>query len=144
MCIIALFGIFGSLSLPMFARGNISSGFAPMLYSAILLICGIFIFFSNKGGEKIHIFKWLLQGDRKKALIFFLLNLLLFVMLLLFGLPISMFVFCLLACYALKRQTKKSVILFSVIYAVCLYIVFAVLLQIPFDRGLIFDLRLWG
>lgn len=140
ICIVALCGIIGSRNLSLFADGSISNGFAPLLYSLILAVCGIFLFFSDKTREKLNIRAWLVNVDRRKACLFFLLNVLLLIMLFFFGLIISMFVFSILSGYTLKRQAKKSMVLFSVIYVIGVYFVFVMVLKMPFDRGLVFDL----
>ena len=82
-------------------------------------------------------FHALLQGDHKKALIFFFLNMLLLIMLFLFGPVISMFIFSVLVGFVLKRQSRKSVVLFSIIFVLCIYFVFISLLKMPFQMGLV-------
>jgi hypothetical protein len=142
ICIIALFGIIGSGNLPLFTVGNISDGFAPLLYSLILFVSGVVLFFSGKTKEKFNIREWLLEGAHGKAFVFFLLNILLLILLVIFGPFISMLVFSVLAGFALKRQTPRNMVLFSVVYTIFVYLIFVVILKMPFDRGFIFDLML--
>ncbi len=136
LCMFALGGFIGVQGLALFANGSISSGFAPLLYSLILFFCGIILFLSDKTKEKMN-FHALLQGDHKKALIFFFLNMLLLIMLFLFGPVISMFIFSVLVGFVLKRQSRKSVVLFSIIFVLCIYFVFISLLKMPFQMGLV-------
>ena len=142
--LIALVGIFGSRGLPLFTVGNISNGFTPLLYSLCLLLASIVLFFQGKqkSGEKINFREWLLQGARGKAFVFFLLNILMVVLLPVFGSFISMLAFSVLVCLTLKQLSLRVLILFSVVYVVIIYILFVFLLKMPFPRGLIFDLML--
>ena len=138
--IIALLGVIGALKLPLFTGENAGPGFVPLLCSLVLGACGVFLFFKDKSKEKLNIRAWLAQGDKSKALVFFLFNICLLIFLYLFGSFIAMLAFCILACIGLKRQTRRSIVLFSVGYTIIIYVSFVVLLKMPFDRGIIFEM----
>lgn len=140
ICIIALFGIIGSLKVPLVTVGNIAEGFAPLLYSLVLFMCGIFMFISDKSGEKLNIRRWFLEGAHGKAFGFFLLNILFLILLFVFGSLIAVLAFSILASFVLKRQTPQGAVSFSIIYTIAFYVVFVVLLKMQFDRGIIFEL----
>jgi hypothetical protein len=144
ICIIALFGIIGSRNLPLVTVGNISEGFAPLLYSLSLLVSGVILFFSDKSKEKFSIRTWLLEKAHGKAFVFFLLNILLLIMCLIFGSFIAMLVFSILAGFALKRQTPRNMVLFSIVYVIIVYLTFVVILKMPFGKGIIFEILEYG
>ena len=142
-CLVAAVGIFGALKVPL-VRGMLPGpGFLPLVYSIGLLIAGALLFFTDKSKKKINIRASLLTGAGRKAFIFFLLNWFLIVLVYAFGISVAMLVFTFLACFALKRQTPLSVVLFSIINTVVFYIIFVVLFQLPFERGIIFRMLGW-
>jgi sulfite exporter TauE/SafE len=61
----------------------------------------------------------------------------LLIMLIFFGPIISMLFFSVLVGFLLKRQSKRTVVLFSVIFVFCIYFVFIKLLKMPFEMGLV-------
>ena len=122
---------------------NIGPGFASLFFSLALFLFGVLFFFTDKSTKKFNFRASLLQGAGGKALAFFLLNILLVVLLFLFGPFIAIFVFIILACFALKQQTPRSIVLFSVIYTIVFYFFFLVLFKMPFNRGFIFQMLGW-
>jgi hypothetical protein len=140
ICVLAVFGIVGSLKLPMFnPDGIVYEGFLPLIYSIALLIAGIALFFIDKNKEKVDFRGWLTEGSKNKAFVFFLCNVLLVILVYLFGVLIAMLAYSVVSCMFIKRQTWKGIILFSVFYVAAIYLVFVILLKMPFDRGIIFD-----
>jgi ammonia channel protein AmtB len=138
--IISLVGIIGSRKLPLFTSGNIAEGFAPLFYSLGLFVCAVLLFFLDKSKEKFHVRASLLQGAPAKAVVFFLFNILMLILLYLFGPFIAMLVFSILAGVTLKRQTLRTLILFSAVFVGFVYFIFVVIVKLPFDNGIIFDM----
>jgi hypothetical protein len=138
--IIGLIGIIGSRKLSLFAAGNIAEGFAPLFYSIGMFVCAVLLFFSDKSKEKFDVRSSLMTGTHGKAFVYFLLNILMLIFLYLFGPLIAMFVFSILACIGLRRQTLRSLILFSIVFVGIIYFIFVVILKLPFDKGLLFEL----
>jgi hypothetical protein len=143
-CIIALFGIVGSLRVPLYNKGieSLGIGVFPLVYSLALLLFGVIVFFSDKSDKKFN-FRVLLEGPGRKIFVFFLLNILLLLMVFLFGPFIAVLVFSILACFNFKRQTMRSIVLFSVIFTIVFYVIFVRIFKIPFARGEIFEMLGW-
>jgi hypothetical protein len=137
---IGLLGIVGSRNLALFAQENVGTGFMPMLNSVVVLVFSVVLFITDKSKEKVDFHKLVVEGDPNKAFVFFLLNILLIILLYFFGPVIAMLGFTFLVCMVLKRYTLTSMVLFSIIWVGSIYFVFVVLLKIPFDRGIIFDM----
>jgi hypothetical protein len=119
---------------------GIGAGFAPLFFSLGLLLCAVLLFVLDKSGEKFDVRLSLLKGEHGKAFVFFLLNIGMLILMYLFGPIVAMLVFSILVCISLKRQTSRGLILFSVIWVGILYFIFAVLLKIPFDKGIVFEI----
>lgn len=138
--IIALVGIFSSRKLPVFTTtGNIAEGFAPIVYSIGLLFFALIYFLGDKSKEKINV-RAFTQGEKGKAFVFFLLNILFLLLIYLFGPLISMLGFSILACNVLNRQTRWNRILFSFGFVIVVYLIFVVVMKMPFDRGFFFEM----
>jgi hypothetical protein len=138
--IISAAGIAGSLKLAMTAPHNIGPGFAPLVFSLGLLLCAFFLFVQDKSEGKYDVLVSLLKGVAGKAFVFFLLNILMLILMWFLGSVAAMIIFSILACIVLKRQTLPELILFSIVWIGILYFIFAVLLKIPFEQGLIFEI----
>jgi hypothetical protein len=124
----------------MFANGVIAEGFAPLLYSLGLVICGVLLFIFDKSPEKFNFRAALMQGAHGKALAFFLLNILMLILLFLFGPLIAMFAFSISACLVLKRLTPRIMLLFSAVFVIVIYFIFVILVKLPFGEGIIFEM----
>ena len=143
-CVVALLGINGALKVPLVINVGPGPGLMPLIYSTGLLICGLFIFFSDKSSRKFNFRASLLTGVGGKAFVFFLLNFLLLLLLYAFGPFIAILVFSILTCFVLKRQTPRNMILFSIINTFAIYYIFVVLFKISFQRGLVFRMLGWS
>ena len=147
-CIIALLGIFGSLQQPLtntiaYNVETIGRGFLPLLYSLASFFFGVFLFFSDKNNKKFNFSASLLMGPGCKALVFFLLNILLIVLFYIFGSFIAVFVFSILACIVFKRLSLRLMFLFSIVFTGVFYFIFVTLLKTAFRRGIIFEMLGW-
>jgi hypothetical protein len=138
--IIGLLGIVGSIKLPLLTTHNIGPGFLPLVFSLGLLFCAVLLFFLDKSEEKFHVRESLLQGAPGKALVFFLLNVMMLILMYFFGPLPAMIVFSILALISLKRLTLSKLTVFSIVWVGILYFIFAVLLKIPFEKGIIFEM----
>jgi hypothetical protein len=140
VAIIGTVGFLGSLTLDMTAPHNIGPGFTPLVFSLGLLVCAVPMFILDKSDKKFDVRACLLKGEPGKALGFFLFNVVLLILMYLFGTLVAMVVFCILAAVVLKRQTLLKLIVFSIAWVGILYFTFAVLLKVPFERGLVFEM----
>jgi Tripartite tricarboxylate transporter TctB family. len=140
VAIISLFGISGSLQLSMTRAKNIGPGVMPLTYSIILLVISVMLFFSDKDQPKL---KWrnLFKSPTSDAYIFYGLNFLMFFIMYFFGTVPAMFIFCVLSMICLKRQKIPMAIIFSVSWVASLYVIFVVLLKVPFETGILMKLR---
>lgn len=140
-CIFASLGIIGSLMVPLVSSGQIAGpgpGFFPLVFSSALLILNVNSLIWDKGNKKFDFHASLLSGSGKKALIFFFLNCFLLLLVYAFGLVIAILIFSLLSGLALKRQSLRSVYIFSFINTFIFYFVFLVLFKMAFPRGVFF------
>lgn len=140
-CVLASLGIIGSLKVPLITRGQVvgpGPGFFPLVFSSALIVLSAYSFIRDRGAKKFNVRMSLFTGLGKKALIFFLLNCLLLLLVYAFGLLIAMLVFSLLSCVALQRQTLRSTVLFSFVNTAVFYVVFAMLFKMAFPRGMVF------
>jgi hypothetical protein len=140
IAILSAAGIVGSLKLTLIVPHNIGPGFAPLVFSLGLLVGAVFLFVQDKSEEKYDVRASLLKGAPGKAFVFFLLNILMLILMWFLGSIAAMFIFSILVCIVLKRQTLSGLILFSVVWTGILYFIFVVLLKIPFEHGFIFEI----
>ena len=138
----------GSLQHPMTSTVSlgvttVGRGFFPLVYSIALLVFSTLLFFSNKNQKKVD-FRASMQGSGGKAVVFFLLNFVAIFLFFMFGSFIAVLIFSILACIALKRLIgMRKIIVFSICFTAAFYLVFVTIFQMPFQRGLIFELLGW-
>ena len=142
-CIFAIVGVIWALKVPLTYLGGPGPGFTPLLYSVALFFFGVLFFFQDKSNKKFNFRASLLTGTGGKAFVFFLFNILLLLLIYAFGPFVAILVFSVLACFVLKRQTWRSIVLFSIITTTAFYYVFVVLFKISFQRGIIFRMLGW-
>ncbi|NLI92126.1 MAG: tripartite tricarboxylate transporter TctB family protein [Peptococcaceae bacterium] len=136
--IISFLGIYGSSSLQMIRGKNIGAGFMPMVFSVILLILSVIFFLKDKDQPRLKL-RMLFDRYTIPGWIYYILNFLMTFLIYLIGMIPAMAVFGVTSQYILKRQSLLWATIFTVLWVAALYIVFVVLLQIPFERGLLFD-----
>lgn len=136
MAAISLVGITGSLSLRMLRGTSLGPGMMPLIYSVLLLILSIIFFIQKDNSEKIN-WKALMQPPSVEGVIFYILNLVMFLLLYLFGTVASMFIFCIATLLILKRMKWKKAVLFSVTWVAALFVLFVLVLQVPFETGVL-------
>jgi hypothetical protein len=138
MALVSLLGIAGSASLQMTVRHNIGPGTMPMMYSITLLTLSIFLFFSDmQKREKIdwsRISKCPLVG----GWIFYLLCFIMCGLSYLFGFVPPMIAFSISSLLLLKRQKFLKALIFSTVWVAALYVIFVVLLHVPFPHATYF------
>jgi predicted PurR-regulated permease PerM len=136
--IISILGIYGASSLQMIRGTNIGAGFMPMVYSIILLIFSLIFFFKDKDQPRVKLNELFDQYTRP-GWIYYILNFGMTFLIYLIGMAPAMAVFGIVSQYTLKRQNLLWAAIFTVAWVGVLYITFVVLLQIPFESGLLFD-----
>ncbi|MFZ7101447.1 MAG: tripartite tricarboxylate transporter TctB family protein [Peptococcaceae bacterium] len=136
MAAISLAGITGSFSLRMVRGTSLGPGMMPLIYSILLLILAAIFFIQKDNSEKID-WKALMQPPVIEGIIFYVLNLVMLLLFYLFGTVASMAIFCIAAQLMLKRMRWKKAVLFSVVWVAALYTLFVLVLQIPFETGIL-------
>jgi len=140
--IVSILGIYGSLKLPMFASSggkfNFGPGFMPFVFCTILFIFSAFFFFSDRDQPRLNwhtLFdQYALQGWK-----YYLLNFGMLLLVFLVGMVPAMAVFGISSQLILKRQKLLWALLFNAIWVGMLYVIFVILLKVPFENGLLFN-----
>jgi hypothetical protein len=131
-------GIAGALQVDLTARRNIGPGAMPLIYSCLLLILAV-VFFCTDKNEGVLRWSGLWTPPARDGLVFFGLNVLLLALVYLIGTAAAIVVFSIASLAYLKRMPLPKIVLFSVLWACALYVIFVVLLKVPFERGLLFS-----
>lgn len=137
--ILSILGIYGSSSLQMFRGGNnIGPGFMPMVYSIILILLSAYFILKDKDQAKMSL-RQIFDQHTIPGWIYYIFNYLMVFLIYLIGMVPAMAVFGVASQYILKRQSLLWATIFTVLWVAAIYILFVVLLQVPFEHGLLFD-----
>ena len=143
---ISAVGVFESLSLKLMDGYNIGPGFLPLICSSILLFCSVCLFFSGKKQNKIHKthkihkiqWKDFLKKPLFNSLFFYVMTIVLYLMSGYLGMFCSLCIVSTIILFQQDQMKKWQVLVFEVIFMVSIYLVFSVLLKIPFEHGILF------
>lgn len=134
---ISSIGIFGSLSLDLLATNNVGPGFLPLTYSILLATCSIALFFSDKGKESVEL-KCLLKRPQFDSLFFYLMTFIFYILAKTIGMIVSIGVFSTILLLQQNKMKKIYIILFEIVFMFIIYVLFVIILGIPFEKGLVF------
>lgn len=133
-----LAGLYGSIPLPVAERFTLGAGAMPLIYSVGVMICAILIWVSAPN-RKDGSFKNALGRPGRYGLIFLILNFVLGLMVYLVGFAVGLILFCFMALFFTKGWRPYRALLFSVAWSLAIYILFALFLDVPFLKGVIFE-----
>ncbi len=134
---IGIIGIVGATKLPLTQVANIGPGVLPLLSAVALLVLCCAFFIKGKDAPKI---KWreMVRPPVLDGWIFYGLNFVMLTLVYWVGTIAAMFVFTVTALLCARKLSAKRTILFSVFWIGFMYVVFEILLKVPFERGVLF------
>ncbi len=138
MLFIGLVCIYGGVRLPVTERFTLGPGAMPLIYSVGVLICAI-LMWVRAPGRKDGSFKNALERPGRYGLVFLILNFALGLTVYILGFAIGLILFCFLALVLVKGWRLYRALLFSIAWSLTIYMVFTLLLDVPFLKGVLFE-----
>ncbi len=123
LVIIGCIALYGSWSLPMTARYTLGPRAAPLIYSVLLIVFSILIFFMQKDIERIRISS-VLQEPGRKGLILFVLLLALTGMSYFLGFMVSIFIFTAVGLVLIEDWRIYKALIFSLAWVFTIHLIF--------------------
>lgn len=134
----AAIGIAGSLSLDLIEKNNIGPGFMPLLYSALLLLCSVVLFFNDEKTERIRL-KELFNKPSFDGVFFYAMTIAFYFLAGYLGMIVSLGVFGTTVLLQQNRMRRWHILTFEIVFLLVIYFVFTAVLRIPFETGSLFD-----
>jgi hypothetical protein len=139
LVLIGALGVWGSLKVPIAERFTLGPGALPLIYAVGVLSLAIILFVIAFRDKKDETPDALPKMPGTYGLLFFLFNCALALSVHLIGFTVGLFLFSLATLICIGRWKVKKALLFSVIWTIALYVLFKMIIHIPFIEGLLFE-----
>ncbi len=136
MVIAGALGIYGALQLDIVYNNIVGPAVMPLIYSIALLAVVAVYFAKGRNAPKIE-WNMMLKPPKSDAWIFYILNIVMFILLYLLGTIPSILVFSVGTSLCLKRMNLVKTIVFSALWVAALYFIFVVYLGVQFSTGIL-------
>ncbi len=141
LVLIGALGVWGSLKVPIAERFTLGPGALPLIYAAGVLLFAVMLLVMTLRGQRAGVADAVPEPPGTYGLLFFLFNCALALSVHLIGFVAGLFLFSLSSLtYAGGWKIKKA-LLFSIIWTIGLYILFKVIIGVPFVEGFLFERR---
>ena len=141
LVLIGALGVWGSLKVPIAERFTLGPGALPLIYAAGVLLLAVALLVMTLKGQKIETPNAVPEPPGTYGLLFFLINCALALSVHLIGFAVGLFLFSLSSLTYVGRWKIKKALLFSVIWTIALYVLFKIIIGVPFIEGLLFESR---
>lgn len=136
LVLIGALGVWGSLKVPIAERFTLGPGAMPLIYAAGVLLFAVMLLVMTLKGQKAEAPDAVPEPPETYGLLFFLFNCALALSVHLIGFAVGLFLFSVSSLIYVGRWNIKKALLFSVIWTIVLYVLFKVIIGVPFIEGL--------
>jgi hypothetical protein len=141
LVLIGALGVWGSLKVPIAERFTLGPGAMPLIYAGGVLLFTVMLLAMTLKGQKVEALDAVPKPPGTYGLLFFLFNCAFALSVHLIGFAVGLFLFSVSSLIYVGRWNIKRALLFSVIWTIMLYVLFKVIIGVPFIEGFLFESR---
>lgn len=139
LVLIGALGVWGSFKVPIAERFTLGPGALPLAYAAGVLVFAAALLVKTMKGRVAGEASAIPEPPGTRGLFFFLLNCALALSVHLIGFTAALLLFSVSSQIAIGRWKFKKALLFGVMWTAVLYVLFKVIIGVPFIEGYLFE-----
>jgi hypothetical protein len=139
LVLIGALGVWGSLKVPIAERFTLGPGALPLIYAVGVVLFAVTLLVMTFKGQKVETPDAVSEPPGVSGLLFFLFNCALALSVYLIGFAAGLFLFSFSSLTYVGGWKIKKALLFSTIWTIGLYVLFKVIIGVPFIEGFLFE-----